>query len=206
MTEGGGTCILEAHLHPDKLHTVGRPAAGSDIRLIDEEGRELPLGSIGEIVGASPSMMTGYHNQDDKTREAEWFDAAGTRFIRTGDVGRIDEEGFLTLLDRRKDMIISGGYNVYPSDLESELRAHADVADVAVVGVASEQWGETPIAFVVPRGGATDDAKQIMAWYNARAGKTQRLSDLRFIDELPRSAIGNVLKRELRDMYVTRRN
>ncbi len=206
MTEGGGTCILEAHLHPNKLHTVGRPAVGSDIRLIDEEGRELPLGSIGEIVGASPSMMTGYHNQDAKTREVEWFDAVGTRFIRTGDVGRFDEEGFLTLLDRRKDMIISGGYNVYPSDLESELRLHPDVADVAVVGVASEAWGETPIAFVVPRDGATDDAKQIMAWYNARAGKTQRLSDLRFIDELPRSAIGKVLKRELRDMYVTNRN
>ena len=206
MTEGGGTCILEAHLHPNKLHTVGRPAVGSDIRLIDEEGRELPLGSIGEIVGASPSMMTGYHNQDAKTREVEWFDAVGTRFIRTGDVGRFDDEGFLTLLDRRKDMIISGGYNVYPSDLESELRLHPGVADVAVVGVASEAWGETPIAFVVPRGGATDDAKQLMAWYNARAGKTQRLSDLRFIDELPRSAIGKVLKRELRDMYVTNRD
>ena len=204
MTEGGGTCILEAHLHPDKLHTVGRPAVGSDIRLIDEEGHELPPGSIGEIVGASPSMMTGYHNQDDKTREVEWFDAAGTRFIRTGDVGRFDEDGFLTLLDRRKDMIISGGYNVYPSDLETELRAHPIVADVAVVGVASERWGETPIAFVVPRAEATLDARQLMAWYNARAGKTQRLSDLRFIDELPRSAIGKVLKRELRDSYNTK--
>ena len=206
MTEGGGTCILEAHLYPNKLHTVGTPAVGSDIRLIDEEGRELPLGAIGEIVGASPSMMTGYHNQDGKTREVEWFDAAGTRFIRTGDVGRFDEDGFLTLMDRRKDMLISGGYNVYPSDLESELRSHPDVADVAVVGVASEAWGETPIAFVVPRAGATDDAKQIMAWYNARAGKTQRLSDLRFIDELPLSAIGKVLKRELRDTYVTNRD
>ena len=206
MTEGGGTCILEAHLHPDKLHTVGRPAVGSDIRLIDEAGHELPPGSIGEIVGASPSMMTGYHNQDDKTREVEWFDSAGTRFIRTGDVGRFDEDGFLTLLDRRKDMIISGGYNVYPSDLESELRVHPDVADVAVVGVASERWGETPVAFVVPRAEATFDAEQVMAWYNARAGKTQRLSDLRVIDELPRSAIGKVLKRELRDMYVTNRD
>ena len=206
MTEGGGTCILEAHLHPDKLHTVGKPAVGSDIRLIDEEGLELPPGSIGEIVGASASMMTGYHNQAAKTREVEWFDATGTRFIRTGDVGRFDEDGFLTLLDRRKDMIISGGYNVYPSDLEGDLRVHPDVADVAVVGVASELWGETPIAFVVPHGEAKADAKQIMAWYNARAGKTQRLSDLRFIDELPRSAIGKVLKRELRDMYVTNRD
>ncbi len=206
MTEGGGTCILEAHLHPDKLHTVGKPAVGSDIRLIDEKGRELPPGSIGEIVGASPSMMTGYHNQDAKTREVEWFDASGTRFIRTGDVGRFDEDGFLTLLDRRKDMIISGGYNVYPSDLEGELRLHPDVADVAVVGVASELWGETPIAFVVPRVGGAAAAPELMTWYNARAGKTQRLSDLRFIDELPRSPIGKVLKRELRDMYVTNRD
>ncbi len=202
MTEGGGTCILEAHLHPDKLHTVGQPAVGSDIRLIDEAGRELPQGSIGEIVGASASMMTGYHNQDAKTREVEWFDAAGTRFIRTGDVGRFDEDGFLTLLDRRKDMIISGGYNVYPSDLETELRLHPDVADVAVVGVASALWGETPIAFVAPRDAMTANAKQLMIWYNARAGKTQRLSDLCLIDELPRSAIGKVLKRELRDSYI----
>lgn len=163
----------------------------------------MPPGSIGEIVGASPSMMTGYHNQDAKTREVEWFDATGKRFIRTGDVGRFDADGFLTLLDRRKDMIISGGYNVYPSDLETELRLHADVADVAVVGVASALWGETPIAFVVPRVGTIANAKQLMAWYNARAGKTQRLSDLRLIDELPRSAIGKVLKRELRDTYVT---
>jgi acyl-CoA synthetase (AMP-forming)/AMP-acid ligase II len=202
MTEGGGTCVLEAHLHPDKLHTVGRPAVGSDIRLIDEAGLELPAGAIGEVVGRSPSMMTGYHNQDAKTREVEWFDASGARFIRTGDVGRFDDEGFLTLMDRRKDMIISGGYNVYPSDLEGELRRHADVADVAVVGVPSAHWGETPVAFVVPRTGATGDTKQLMSWYNARAGKTQRLSDLRFIDELPRSAIGKVLKRELRDLYL----
>ena len=202
MTEGGGTCILEAHHHPDKLHTVGRPAVGSDIRMIDEAGLELPAGAVGEVVGRSSSMMTGYHNQDAKTREVEWFDASGARFIRTGDVGRFDDEGFLTLMDRRKDMIISGGFNIYPSDLESELRQHPDIVDVAAVGVPSEQWGETPVAFVVPRAGAAADPKQIMAWYNARAGKTQRLSDLRFIDELPRSAIGKVLKRELRDLYL----
>ena len=206
LTEGGGTCILEAHLHRDKLHTVGRPAIGSDIRLIDDAGHELPPGSMGELVGSSPSMMTGYHNQAEKTREVEWFDAAGTRFIRSGDIGRFDADGFLTLLDRRKDMIISGGYNVYPSDLESELRAHPDVVDVAVVGVASERWGETPIAFVVQCAKSALDAQQLMVWYNARAGKTQRLSDLRFIDALPRSAIGKVLKRELRDTYVASRS
>jgi acyl-CoA synthetase (AMP-forming)/AMP-acid ligase II len=202
MTEGGGTCILVAHAHPDKLHTVGQPAATSDIRLIDEEGRELPLGATGEVVGHSPSMMTGYHRQPGLTREAEWFDAGGKRFIRTGDVGRFDAEGFLTLLDRRKDMIISGGFNIYPSDLEAALRLHPAVEDVAVTGVPSEQWGETPVAFVRPRPGTQGEAAQIMAWYNASAGKTQRLAALHFIDELPRSAIGKVLKRELRALHL----
>ncbi|MGQ3000570.1 class I adenylate-forming enzyme family protein [Variovorax sp.] len=202
MTEGGGTCILEAHLHPTKLHTVGQPAPGSDIRLIDEEGRELPAGDTevaGEVVGHSAGMMTGYHRQPEKTREAEWFDATGKRFIRTGDVGRFDADGFLTLFDRKKDMIISGGFNIYPSDLEAVLRCHAAVADVAVVGVPSEQWGETPMAFVVRREGDATAAEALLQWANAQVGKTQRLAGLALIDELPRSAIGKVLKRELRE-------
>jgi len=200
MTEGGGTCILEAHRHPDKLHTVGQPAEGSDIRLIDEEGREVARGEAGEVVGHSAGMMVGYHRQPAKTREAEWFDPTGKRFIRTGDVGRFDDDGFLTLFDRKKDMVISGGFNIYPSDLEAVVRAHPAVADVAVVGVPSEQWGETPVAFVVRRDGDDTDAEAILQWTNDQLGKTQRLARLQFIDELPRSAIGKVLKRELRDL------
>ena len=201
MTEGGGTCILDAHLHPDKLHTVGKPASNSDIRLIDEAGNEVGPGEIGEVVGHSTGMMTGYHNQPAKTREAEWFDPSGKRFIRTGDVGRFDEDGFLTLLDRRKDMIISGGFNIYPSDLEAQLRAHPAIEDVAVVGVPSHEWGETPVAYVVQRAGTPETADELKQWFNARAGKTQRLADLVLVDELPRSAIGKVLKRDLRDAY-----
>ncbi|MBO9515788.1 MAG: acyl--CoA ligase [Variovorax sp.] len=200
MTEGGGTCILEAHRHPGKLHTVGRPAEGSDIRLIDEAGREVAAGESGEVVGHSAGMMVGYHGQPQKTREAEWFDPAGKRFIRTGDVGRFDADGFLTLFDRKKDMIISGGFNIYPSDLEAVLRGHAAVADVAVIGVPSEEWGETPVAFVVRREGDATDEEALLQWANAQLGKTQRLARLRFIDELPRSAIGKILKRELREL------
>lgn len=203
MTEGGGTCILNAHEHPDKLHTVGQPAPGHDIRLIDEDGRELPPGSTGEVVGRSGAMMAGYHHQPEKTREVEWFDASGQRFIRTGDVGRFDEDGFLVLMDRRKDMIISGGFNLYPSDLEALLRQHPAVDDAAVVGVASAQWGETPVAFVVRRAGDATDEAALIAWHNERSGKTQRLAALQFIDELPRSAIGKVLKRELRERLNT---
>lgn len=202
MTEGGGSCILDAHEHPDKLHTVGRPAVGSDVRLIDEQGREVAPGEAGEVVGCSAGMMSGYHGQPEKTREVEWFDAAGQRYIRTGDIGRFDADGFLILFDRRKDMIISGGFNIYPSDLEGVLRQHAAVAEVAVVGVPSEQWGETPVAYVVRQPGSTASAAELLQWCNQQVGKTQRLSELRFIDELPRSAIGKVLKRELRERYV----
>ncbi|HYF17447.1 MAG TPA: class I adenylate-forming enzyme family protein [Ramlibacter sp.] len=202
MTEGGGTCILAAHEYPDKLHTVGKPAEGHDIRLIDEDGREVPRGQVGEVVGRSPAMMTHYHRQPDKTREAEWYDPLGNRFIRTGDVGRFDEDGFLVLLDRRKDMIISGGFNIYPSDLEAVLRSHPAVADVAVVGVASPEWGETPVGFVVVRPGEpAPEPEELRAWANAQLGKTQRLAGVRYLAELPRSEIGKVLKRELRGMW-----
>jgi acyl-CoA synthetase (AMP-forming)/AMP-acid ligase II len=125
MTEGGGTCILEAHAHPDKLHTVGRPATGTDMRLIDEAGRELPPGSTGELVGHSPGMMVGYPRRPEATREAEWFDAGGKRFIRTGDIGHFDADGFLVLMDRRKDMIISGGFNIYPSEDRKSTRLNS---------------------------------------------------------------------------------
>lgn len=206
MTEGGGTFILAAHNHPDKLHTVGRAAAGHDIRFIDEAGDEVAPGEVGEIVGHSASMMSGYRNQPALSAAACWFDASGKRFIRTGDMGRLDADGFLTLLDRRKDMIISGGFNIYPSDLEGVLRAHPDVADVAVVGVPSERWGETPVAFVVTRERNASDTsaleQALLAWANQRLGKMQRLHAVRVTDALPRSAIGKVLKRELRERYI----
>lgn len=201
MTEGGGTCILAAHEHPDKLHTVGCPAPGHDIRLIDDQGREVPQGEIGEVVGHSASMMNAYHKQPGKTAEVEWFDPSGKRFIRTGDVGRFDEDGFLTLMDRKKDMIISGGFNIYPSDLEAIVRQHPDLDDVSVVGMPSDRWGETPVAFAVARAGTSLTPESLLEWANARLGKTQRLAAVQMVDSLPRSAIGKVLKRELRDSF-----
>jgi len=206
MTEGGGTCILEAHNFPHKLHTVGRPAQGHDIRLIDEHGIQVAPGGTGEVVGRSGGMMTGYHGQPERTREAEWFDPQGARFIRTGDIGCFDADGYLTLLDRKKDMVISGGFNIYPSDLEDVVRAHPAVLEVAVVGVPSERWGETPVAFVVLRAvpPSVHSADDLLRWANARLGKIQRLDSLYIVDELPRSAIGKVLKRELRDLLKNR--
>jgi long-chain acyl-CoA synthetase len=197
MTEGGGTCILYAHDHRDKLHTVGKPAAGHDIRVIDDDGHVLPQGSVGEVVGRSISMMTGYHNAPEATAAALWFDEKGQRFIRTGDLGRFDEDGFLVIAGRKKDIIISGGFNIYAVDLETVLAAHPAVAEAAVVGVASQQWGETPVAFVVLESAAEPD--ELKAWANERLGKTQRLSAVQIVGELPRNPIGKVLKRELRE-------
>lgn len=202
MTEGGGRTELHCHLHPDKLHTVGRPAKGHDIRLIDENGLEVPPGESGEVVGSSGAMMKGYHRMDDKTREVEWFDAQGKRFIRTGDVGRFDAEGFLILGDRKKDMIISGGFNVYPVDIETVVLQHPAVKECAVVGVSSRSWGETPVAFMVLRADVPAPGPQaLMDWVNARVGKVQRLAAVVLTEALPRSEIGKVLKRELRDSH-----
>jgi long-chain acyl-CoA synthetase len=203
MTEGGCTFVLIAHEHPEKLHTVGRPAPDHEVRLIDDDGQEVAAGEIGEVVGHSSAMMTGYYNLPSKTADAEWFDRAGKRFIRTGDVGRLDADGFLTLLDRKKDMIISGGFNIYPSDVEAVIAEHPAVLEAAVVGVPSERWGETPVAFVTLRPGAQAPAAELAAFVNARVGKIQRPAAYEFVEALPRSGIGKVLKRELRDRKVT---
>jgi long-chain acyl-CoA synthetase len=201
MTEGGGRTELRAHQHPDKLHTVGRPTAGDEFRVISEDGHELPAGAVGEIVARSPTMMSGYHGNPEATRAVEWFDAQGQRFIRSGDVGRFDEDGFLLLTDRRKDMLISGGFNVYPGDIEAVLHTHPAVREAAVIGVPSARWGESPVALVVTAPGTTDTETELLAWANTRLAKPQRLAELQFVDHLPRSEVGKVLKRSLRETF-----
>ena len=200
MTEGGGAFMLVAHERPDKLHTVGQAIAGHDMRVIDEAGQELPAGEAGEIVGRSSVMMIGYHNQPGKTSEAEWYSPAGERYIRTGDIGRLDEEGFLTLIGRRKDMIISGGMNIYPSDLEAVLQQHPAVQEAAVIGAASARWGETPVGFVTLKDNSAISPEELLKWANAQLGKMQRLAEVRVLAEMPRNAIGKILKRELQTM------
>ena len=202
MTEGGTTCILDVGAFPDKRHTVGRPSPGHDIRLLDEDGLELPPGATGEIVGRGPYMMTRYHNQPEMTEAFRWRDAQGQVFHRSGDVGRFDEDGFLIVLDRKKDVIISGGFKIYASDLEGVLSSHSHVADVAVIGIPSEAWGETPAGLVVLHPSRKIDPEALREWANARLGKMQRLSVVEFRDGLPRSDAGKVLKRELRAPYL----
>jgi len=204
MTEGGVVCLLACHEFPDKLHTVGRPAPGSELRVLDDDDRPVPPGTAGNLVGRSQTMMSGYQNQPGKTREGYWIDPeTGDVWQRMGDIGRVDEDGFVELVGRAKDMIISGGFNIYPSDLEAELDREADVLEAAVVGVPSERWGETPVGFV-RLAACARDAESIRDAVNARLGKTQRLAALYAIAEMPRSHIGKLLKTELREWVAAR--
>ena len=200
MTEGGVVCLLEAHKFPDKLHTVGRPAPGSELKVLDDADSEVAPGTPGNLVGRSHTMMTGYNNRPEQTREGYWTDpATGDVWQRMGDIGRVDADGFVELVGRSKDMIISGGFNIYPIDLENTLLEEEDVLEAAVIGVPSRQWGETPVGFVTlaQNARATEAIRQAV---NARLGKTQRLSRLHPIGEMPRSHIGKLLKSDLREM------
>lgn len=200
-TEGGATTVLRTSDHPDKLHTVGRPGPAIELRFIDEQGNEVAAGEPGEVCGRAPSMMRGYWKNETATSNAIWRDAEGREFIRSGDIGQLDEDGFLTLSDRRKDMIISGGMNVYANDLELALLDLAQVDDAAVIGIPSEQWGETPLGFVVLKAGTETTAQFVLQTANQQLGKHQQLSAIEIVDSLPRSNIGKVLKRVLREPY-----
>ena len=200
LTEGGPVTVLEARKHPDKLASVGVPSPGIDVRVVDEAGQRVPPGQAGEVIGRSSNMMDGYLNRPEETNSM-LFRTDGALFFKTGDLGRFDEDGFLYLLDRKKDVIISGGFNVYATDLEAVILRHPDVAEATVIGVPSDRWGETPLALVVLRPGARATADDVLAFCNERVGKIQRLSSVELRDELPKNAIGKILKRELRAPY-----
>jgi acyl-CoA synthetase (AMP-forming)/AMP-acid ligase II len=201
LTEGIITTLdpedVESH-----TASVGKPVPGTDLAIIDEEGRELPPGEIGEIVGWSRFVMSSYHNRPDATAETLWRDAQGRQWLRTGDLGRVDQDGFLYVVDRKKDMILSGGQNIYPADIEAVLKGHPAVFDCGVIGIPHEKWGETPLGLVVLRPGhASLDAEALRSWANGRLGKQQRLARIEFVAELPRNPNGKLLKRELRKIY-----
>jgi len=201
LTEGLGT-ILKPEDVVRKTGSVGPPLAGTDIRIIDDEGKELPWGEPGEIVGLSTGMMKGYLNRPEATEEASWFNEHGEVYIRTGDIGRFDDEGFLYILDRKKDMIVTGGANVFASDIEEALLGHPDVYEAAVIAVPHPKWIETPLALVRPTPGSDPDPEEIKAWVNERVGKVQRVNAVELREEeFPRNALGKLLKRQLREPY-----
>jgi long-chain acyl-CoA synthetase len=183
------------------MASVGRPLPGEGLAIIDGDDQLLPPGEPGEVVALSRFAMEGYWRRPDVTADMIWTDGIGRHWLRSGDIGRIDPDGYLTITDRKKDMIISGGQNIYPADIEAVILAHPAVSDCAVIGVPSEKWGETPLAIVVARGGMTLDDATLLAWTNERLGRQQKASAVELRSEIPRNPNGKVLKRELRAAY-----
>ncbi len=195
----GFASMAKPALHATKPDSVGRPVIGFEVMIVDEAGAALPPGEVGEIAGYGAGQMRGYHRRPDLTAEAIVRDGRGRTFFRSGDIGRIDAEGCLSILDRKKDMIISGGFNVFPADIEGVIGGHPDVLDVTVIGVPHEKWGESAFAFVIPRAGSGASEVAIRDWANQHLAKHQRLAGLAFRTDFPRNALGKVLKRFLRD-------
>ncbi len=200
-SEGFAT-VNKPHMHAAKPDSVGTPVLGFDIKIVDDDGTELPRGEVGEIVGYGAGIMKEYYKRPEQTEAIIWQAPDGRSFLRSGDIGKLDEDGFLYILDRKKDMIISGGFNVFPTDIEAIIGEHEDVLDVTVIGVPHEKWEETPLALVIPRDGAAASTEDILIWANQRLAKHQRLSGVEFREEFPRNALGKVLKRILREPYI----
>ena len=199
LTEGVGTTLRPEEMR-DKMESVGKPRLGWEVGIIDDQGNELPWGEAGEIIARSSWLMPKYYKLPEKTEEAIWLDRDGKTYLRTGDMGKLDEDGYLYILDRKKDMIISGGINIFASDIEDVACKHPHVADVAVIGLPHPKWGETPVALVVP-GHAETDPEEMKQWINQRVAKYQRVTRVVLREEFPRNVLGKVLKRELRLEY-----
>jgi len=203
LTEGVIT-TLDPEDMDRKIESVGQPLIGTDLCILDADDRVAPAGATGEVVGRGRTLMPGYHNRAEATREALWIDPQGRHWLRTGDIGKLDEDGFLYIVDRKKDMILSGGQNIYPADIEAVIVTHEGVKDAAVIGVKHKKWGEAPLALVVPTNGTELDAAALKSWINQRVGKQQRVVDVDLVEELKRNPNGKLPKVALREAYAHR--
>lgn len=181
---------------PELLLSAGQPTAGTEIRIVDADDNVLPNGTIGEVIARGPQMMKGYWNQPEATAQT-----LRGGWMHTGDAGTLDDDGYLYIQDRVKDMIVSGGENVYPRMVEEVLFQHPAIADVAVIGVPDERWGETVKAIVVLREGKQANADELIEFCRDKLGGFERPRSVEFVDALPRTPSGKVLKRTLREPY-----
>lgn len=202
MTETMGTIVsLDEADHglsaTPRMRSAGRPMDGVEIRIVGPDGQEVPAGGVGEVLVRSAATMLGYWRQPEETARA----LSPEGWLGTGDAGYFDADGYLYLHDRVKDMIISGGENVYPAEVESAIFGHPAVRDVAVIGVPDKRWGEAVRAVVVRDASVSAGPEEIIAWARERLAAYKTPKSVDFVDELPRNAAGKILKRELRDRH-----
>jgi long-chain acyl-CoA synthetase len=195
MTEVGGPATSHSPSWPPRHGSIGRPFPGMDVRIVDlcDPGREVSLGVAGELMVRGPLVMKGYWNRPKET--AETIDANG--WLATGDIARIDEDGYLTIVDRKKDMILTAGYNVYPAELEQVIASHPSVAMVAVAGVPDAEKGELAHAYVVPRPGHTPDSGALLAHCRIRLAAYKVPRAIHFVDDLPKTSTGKIMRRTI---------
>jgi fatty-acyl-CoA synthase len=198
MSETGtATCMpLDVNLISEKAGAAGLPPPGFEIRILDAQGADCPTGTAGELVVRGENVTTGYWRRP--TESAAAFTPDG--WLRTGDIGRFDADGYLWLIDRKKDMFISGGENVYPAEIEGALAAYPDLAECAVIGVPDERWGEVGHLAVVPRNGAEIAAPDVMQYLEQRLARYKLPKHLTILDHLPRNGAGKLVKAELRNI------
>ena len=200
LTEGFMS-VLQPEEAEGRLSSVGKPVRGNDYVLVDDDNEIADWGGTGEICVRSVHWMVEYHNRPEATEEVKFVGPDGRVWLRTGDIGRTDTDGYLYITDRKKDMIVSGGQNIFPVDIETIMAGHPAIAEVAVIGIPHAEWGETPIACVVLREGETADPDELREWTNTRVGKRQRIARAEICTDLPRNPNGKVLKRQLRDLH-----
>jgi len=205
QSEAPALTVLPARLHigdagPDqrRRRSTGQPTRNTRLKILDDDGAELPIGQAGEICARTPGMMQGIWGDPGATAERITPDG----YLRTRDVGSLDDQGFLYLSDRKEDLIISGGFNIWPAEVENALCSHPAVMEAAVVGVPDEKWGETVLAVVVLRAGRQAGEAELMSWCRERIGAVKKPTRVEFSDEpLPKSGVGKLLRRSVRQKY-----
>jgi fatty-acyl-CoA synthase len=181
---------------PELLLSCGFPIAACEVRILDDNDQEVKTGEAGEICVRAPHVMAGYWKRPDITAET-----LKNGWVHTGDIARQDERGYMFILDRKKDMIVTGGFNIFPREVEDVLSQHADVAMVAVVGIPDEKWGEAVTAIVVPREGAKPDADELINLVRLRKGSAHAPKQVQFVKQLPMTGVGKVDKKVLRASF-----